>query len=138
MCKGRCGKMANDLKEFQSSVDTYLIRHRSVLDVLTKLQESSARVSRSFAKAVTECGCIEVHADKQVTGTSTTYEELKECMSSHIDRQLCKDCREVLSQEMGATLFYQAALCQLMGLDLEDILDGELKRIQTLGFFHLT
>ena len=32
---------------FQNSVDESLLRHRSVLDVITKLQESDARVNRA-------------------------------------------------------------------------------------------
>ena len=47
---------------FQDSVDNCLIRHRSILDVLTKYTESSSRINRCIAKAVTNCGCIQISA----------------------------------------------------------------------------
>ena len=50
---------------FQNSVDESLLRHRSILDIITKLQESQARVNRAVAKSVTNCGCIKVEAKKQ-------------------------------------------------------------------------
>ena len=42
--------------EFQEAVSYCLIRHRSIIDVITKLQESNARVSRAIAKSITVCG----------------------------------------------------------------------------------
>ena len=51
--------------DFQTAVEEYLIRHRSILDVLTKHQEATARVNRAVAKAVTECGCISITAERQ-------------------------------------------------------------------------
>ena len=50
---------------FQNDVDDSLLRHKSILDILTKYSESSARVNRAVAKAVTNCGCIKINADKQ-------------------------------------------------------------------------
>ncbi|HHT27849.1 MAG TPA: DUF1573 domain-containing protein, partial [Firmicutes bacterium] len=38
---------------FQEAVNEYLVRHRSILDILSKLQESVARTNRAVAKAVT-------------------------------------------------------------------------------------
>ena len=51
--------------DFQAAVSVCLIRHRSVLDVITKFQEASARVNRAVAKSVTVCGCMEINASKQ-------------------------------------------------------------------------
>ena len=39
--------------EFQNAVSELLIRHHSVLDVLSKFQESCARTNRATIKAVT-------------------------------------------------------------------------------------
>ncbi len=50
---------------FQDTVDDYLVRHRSILDVMSKLAESNARVNRAVTKAVTTCGCIGIEASKQ-------------------------------------------------------------------------
>jgi len=51
---------------FQKSVDQFLIQHRSILDLMTKYQESNSRVNRAIAKAVTQCGCIKIKAKKQI------------------------------------------------------------------------
>jgi hypothetical protein len=55
--------------QFQGKVSELLIRHRSILDSLTKFQESTARVNRSIAKTVTNCGCVTVTATKQIVST---------------------------------------------------------------------
>src|SRR3712207_8572531 len=38
------------------------LRHRSLLDIITKLQETEGRINRAIAKSVTNCGCIEIDA----------------------------------------------------------------------------
>lgn len=50
---------------FQNDVNESLLRHRSILDIMTKLTESNSRVNRALAKAVTDCGCINIYAKKQ-------------------------------------------------------------------------
>ena len=50
---------------FQNDVSESLLRHKSILDILTKYTESSCRINRAVAKAVTNCGCIEINATKQ-------------------------------------------------------------------------
>lgn len=42
--------------EFQNTVSKYLVRHHSILDILSKVQESTARVNRATVKTVTSCG----------------------------------------------------------------------------------
>ena len=74
--------------DFQTAVDEYLIRHRSVLDVLTKYQEATARVNRAIAKSVTECGCVEINAESANTPDQTAYSDLKQFMSSHLSGNL--------------------------------------------------
>jgi len=124
--------------DFQTAVDQYLIRHRSALDVMTKYQESSARVNRAFAKAVTECGCIGVNAQRQRVPADVQYSETRRFMSSHISGEPCQSCKEVLANELGHSLFYLAALCNLSGLELNQIMKDELQKIKTLGAFHLS
>ena len=51
--------------DFQNSVDNSLLRHKSILDILSKYQDSQARTTRAICKAVTNCGCIEINAFKQ-------------------------------------------------------------------------
>lgn len=124
-------------KDFQVAVDDYLIRHRSALDILTKYQESAARVNRAFAKAVTECGCIQINASRQQIPADAEFRDLKTFMSSHLSGELCEHCKEVLSTELGHSIFYFAALCNMSGLKFSDIIDDEYKKVTTLGLYHL-
>ncbi len=124
--------------DFQAAVDEYLIRHRSVLDVLTKYQEATARVNRALAKAVTECGCVQIKAGRQQAPAEARYSDLKNFVSSHVSGEPCEHCKEVLTNEMGRSLFYTAALCNLAGLSLHEVMLQEHRNIATLGAFHLS
>ncbi len=125
-------------RSFQEAVSEYLIRHRSILDVISKLQESTARANRAVVKAITYCGCIEVRAGRQQIPADISYWEMKHHMETHIRGEMCEHCLEVLEQEIGHTLFYTAALCDLFGLDLEQLVENERSRIATLGVYNLT
>ena len=37
------------VQKFQETVDEYLIRHKSIVDVLSKISESSGRANRAVA-----------------------------------------------------------------------------------------
>ena len=124
--------------DFQNAVDKYLVRHRSVLDILTKYQESGARVNRAFAKAVTECGCVQVNATKQEIPASASFSDLKQFMSSHTSGTLCPNCQEIVSRELGRSIFYLTALCNLTGLELQKVMEQECQTVTTLGFYHLS
>ncbi|MGE5549070.1 MAG: DUF1573 domain-containing protein [Bacteroidota bacterium] len=123
---------------FQESVGEVLVRHRSILDVLSKQQESSARVNRAIAKAVTSCGCLEISARRQEIPDDISFLKLKEFMNTHLNGALCEGCREVIEAELGQNLFYMAALCTLLGLRMEEILEKERGRITALGPYTLT
>lgn len=123
---------------FQRTVTEYLIRHRSILDVESKLAEATARVNRAIAKAVTACGCISIHAQRQRFPAEMSLAEVRGLMQTHLEGALCERCREVLETEIGMTLFYLAATCGLFGLDLEAVLRKQHTRVSTLGVFHLT
>ena len=71
---------------FQETVGEVLVRHRSILDVLSKQQESSARVNRAIAKAVTSCGCLEISARRQEMPDDASFLKLKEFMETHLNR----------------------------------------------------
>ncbi len=124
--------------DFQQTVDKYLIRHRSIIDVMTKYQEATSRVNRSVAKAVTECGCIQVNAQKQHIPPQANYSDLTQYMTSHISGDLCPSCKEVITKELGHSLFYLTALCSLTGLKLDEVIKKECKDVSTLGVFHLS
>lgn len=123
---------------FQETVGEYLIRHRSVLDVLSKLHESGARVNRAVAKSVTSCGCLAVNAHRQDAPREVEFSRLRDYMNSHLDGTMCENCREVLEAEVGRTMFYLAALCSLTGLNLNDVMEKERRRVSALGPFNLS
>lgn len=127
-----------DEAQFQATVSEYLLRHRSILDVQTKLSEATARVNRAIAKSVTTCGCISVSASKQTFPTDIGLRELKQFMATHLAGQMCEKCREVLETEIGTTLFYLAAMCSLLDLNFKDVLQKEHARVSALGVFNLT
>ncbi|MBS4031722.1 MAG: DUF1573 domain-containing protein [Clostridiales bacterium] len=124
--------------QFQDKVSELLIRHRSILDSLTKFQESSARVNRSIAKTVTNCGCLSVSASKQTCPPEVNLKDCQQYMNSHLNGELCEHCLEAIEEELGNHLFYLTALCNLLNLELTDVFDKEFERINTLGFFNLS
>ena len=124
--------------EFQNTVSELLIRHQSVLDVLSKLQEASARINRAVTKSVTSCGCIEVTAKKKDIPDNISILELKQYTESHLNGELCPKCEEIIEAEIGRTLFYLAALCNHMDINLYDVFIKEHKKLSTLRYFNFT
>ena len=102
------------VNDFQDMVSEVLIRHRSILDCLSKYQESTARVNRSIIKTVTDCGCISINANKKQYPPMDSLKECGKYMDSHIKGKMCEQCREVIAEEMGKHLFYLAALCNIL------------------------
>lgn len=127
-----------DLEEFQNTVTNCLVRHKSIIDVLAKIDETSARVNRAISKSVTSCGCIQINAKKQQIPADISLCELASYMETHLDGKLCANCREVIEQEIGNHLFYIAALCNLLDLSLKDILYEENEKLSTLGIYNLS
>lgn len=126
--------------EFQNLVDESLIRHSSLLDIITKLQESQARINRAVAKSVTNCGCIEINAQKQrIPGDSdiSNINNLKKHFKTHVRGKLCDNCRDILENEIGNNIFYLAALCNTLDINLYDILLKEYDKMNTLGKYNL-
>ncbi|WP_142413475.1 DUF1573 domain-containing protein [Hathewaya massiliensis] len=126
--------------QFQNSVEECLIRHKSVLDILTKLQESEARVNRAVCKSVTNCGCIEINAKKQINlpkGEDLTLESLNNMLNSHLQGKICDDCRDIVENELGNHMFYLTALCNILNINLYDVLIKESNKIVTLGEYTL-
>jgi len=129
---------APTLKQFQDQVSELLLRHRSLLDVLSKLQQSSAAVGRSVIKATTECGCIEVNASKQPYSPDMSLDDAKNQIGTHMNGHLCEHCMEVVSSEIGRHIFYISALSNLLDIDLEQVVDNESKKCATLGLFNMS
>lgn len=127
----------NDLifDDFQDTVAGSLLRHKSILDILSKHQDSQARVSRAICKAVTSCGCININASKQEISDADSLLELKTSLKTHLDGSLCDNCREVIENELGNNIFYLVSLCETLGISFFDILVKENDKMQTLGEF---
>lgn len=126
--------------DFQNSVNESLLRHRSILDIMTKLQESESRINRAIAKTVTNCGCMNIEAKKQdmhINKDDIDLAELKHHLQTHLSGTICDNCRDVLEREIGNHMFYVASLCNLLDLNLYDVLLKEYDRIDTLGQFSL-
>lgn len=121
--------------EFQNSVNDSLLRHKSILDLITKYSESSARVNRAIAKSVTNCGCIQINASKQYMTEEDSIDSISNSLSSHLKGNLCENCREVIESEIGNNIFYLTALCNSLDINLYDILLMETDKINTLGKF---
>ncbi|KGM95255.1 hypothetical protein Z968_09570 [Clostridium novyi A str. 4552] len=124
--------------DFQNAVDESLLRHRSLLDIITKLQETQSRINRAIAKSVTNCGCIEIDAKKQsVSNDNISVDDLKLNIDTHLHGELCDKCREIIEREIGNNLFYLTSLCNLLDLNLYDILLKEYDKTTTLGKYNL-
>lgn len=124
---------------FQNDVNESLLRHKSILDIVTKYSESSARVNRALAKAVTNCGCIKISAKKQETISSNNDDinNFNYSLNNHLEGKLCDNCRDIIENEIGNNLFYLTSLCNCLDLNLYDILLKEENKMNILGKFTL-
>ena len=124
------------MRKFQHQVDQMLLRHRSFLDITSKIQETSSRVNRALMKAVTECGCIEVHAKQQRFDKHLFSKDQSARLDSHLFHQLCDSCSDIVQTEIGKNLFYLAALANLLSISLDRVIEQEMKNLTTLGHFN--
>ncbi|HOQ08598.1 MAG TPA: DUF1573 domain-containing protein [Syntrophomonadaceae bacterium] len=125
--------------EFQNIVGDLLIRHSSILDILSKLSEATSRVNRAVAKGITNCGCLSVEAHKvQIPDHVESIQELRQYLDNHLRGELCPNCEEIIISEMGKLLFYSAALCNVLNISLYDVFIKEYKEVSTLGIFNMT
>lgn len=129
--------MDMEMSEFQMLVDEVLTRNRSLIDVLSKMQDTNARANRAITKAVTQCGCISLTAQKQVIPEDIPAKERAHHSQTHVNGTLCPKCREAVEKELGGLMFYLASLCNVLDLSLFDITLREQQRLGTLGRFHL-
>ena len=124
--------------DFQETVSNYLMRHQSILDLLSKSQEANSRVNRAVTKSVTSCGCLKINAEKKPLPREASLSDLKNLFPNHIEGQLCDNCKEIIVHEMGKNLFYFTALCNTLGISLQEVLEQENDKVTTLGRFNMT
>lgn len=130
--------MGNDnvCNNLQKTVSDVLVRHKSILDIVTKLEESNSRVNRAIVKSATSCGCITINASKQ-DYSQGSFKDAKNAMKSHIEGELCANCKEKIEEEIGNHMFYIASLCNTFNLDLSEIILSEINKLRTLGIYTL-
>jgi len=106
---------APTLQEFQSQVSELLLRHRSLLDVVTKFSQSNASVNRAVSKSITECGCIALNARNQGFSAEMPLDQANRQSKSHMEGHLCEPCSEIIRNEMGKNLFIcpPCAICSI-------------------------
>jgi hypothetical protein len=123
--------------EFQDTVSELLVCNKSILDILAKFQESNARLNRAIVKSVTGCGCTRIDATKKDIPKDAVFSDLKDILESHLKGELCEGCRDSVEQAIGSTLFYIAAICNLLDLNLCEIITKEQKHLKILGLYNL-
>lgn len=126
------------IDSFQEAVHENLFRHKSILDTMSKLHESCARLNRAVTKSVTVCGCLKINAsERQHFPEEMSFDKIKEQLSSHLQGQLCPDCKEHVEEEAGRVTFYLTALSDTLGMKMEDIIVAEQGKVNALGKFSL-
>lgn len=124
--------------QFQATVKSLLIRHQSILDILSKGQETSARAHRAVIKSVTNCGCLAIDARKKPLPDDVTLNDLRELLDSQLDGKLCDNCRFIIESELGNQLFYIAALANALDISLSDVIKKEEDKLSTLTIFNMS
>lgn len=124
-------------RNLQDTVSDLLLCHRSILDILSKTQECCSRLNRSIIKAATSCGCININARKKEIPREASLIDLKKLLDSNINGKMCPTCRDNVEDEIGKTLFYLAALCNSLDIDLYDVIIKEQQNLNTLGIYSL-
>jgi len=125
------------IDEFQYTVLELLVRNKSIIDALSKFQDSNSRINRSIVKAVTHCGCIKINAKKQDIPVDASFEEMRDALDTHLEGKLCENCRDIIEKDIGRNLFYLASICNTLDLNLYDIIIKELERVKMLGKYNL-
>lgn len=125
------------IDDFQYTAQELLVRNKSILDLITKYQDSNSRVNRAIIKSVTQCGCLTISAHKQDIPEDASFDEIKNSTDAHVDGTLCDNCRDAIERDMGRNVFYLASLCNALDLNLYDIILKENDRIRMLGKYNL-
>ncbi len=125
------------IDDFQYTAQELLVRNRSILDLITKYQDSNSRVNRAIIKSVTQCGCVKITAKKQDIPDDASFDQVKDVVQNHLEGALCDSCRDAIERDMGRNMFYLASLCNALDLNLYDIVLKENDRIQMLGKYNL-
>jgi len=127
----------NTIEGFQNTVNNLPTRHKSILDVLTKLQDSGSKINRAVVKSATSCGCISIIADRQEFTEDLTFDKMNDSLDDHVEGVICNNCRNALIGELGTHLFYLTKLANTFNVELKDVLLKEIATLSTLGKYSL-
>lgn len=127
----------NTIEGFQNTVSSMPTRNKSILDILTKLQDSGSKINRAVVKTATSCGCIKIVAGKQEFSDKLPFDSMYDLLDDHMDGELCINCKNALVKELGNHLFYLANLSNAFNLNMNDILLKEIDTLNMLGKFSL-
>ena len=75
--------------------------------------------------------------DIDINNDDIDISELKRQLQTHVAGAACDNCRDVLEREIGNHMFYLASLCNVLDLNIYDILLKEYDKIETLGKFSM-
>lgn len=124
--------------QFQDLVGSLLGRHKSILDVITQLDEAQSRLNCAVAHAVTGCGCIHVEAGRQPLPADGSYRDIPTLATTHVLGRLCERDQEAIEGRMGQLLFYLSAAAEILDINLYDVLLTKYKQTRALGPFYLS
>lgn len=129
--------MSNEFNEFQKYASKVQFRNKSILDISSKLSEQTALLNRALVKSATYCGCIKINAKKQNIDNSKSIDENRILLNNHIEGSLCEKCKEKIEEEMGDLLYYLASMCDVLNINLSDVLQHKQDYLNTLGIYSL-
>ena len=94
--------MTCNCSEFQKSTAELQLLNKSILDIVTKLDEQTSMLNRAIFKSATHCGCIEIHATKQIYSPHKSLEENQKELDTHIEGELCRSRQSCGSQRYSS------------------------------------
>lgn len=124
----------NSVDIFQKNVDSLIARNRNLLDILTKCQVTCSKVCRSTIKSATGCGCLKITGEKSPIDFSQPSLKSK---ATSIEGELCHECKSIIEDEIGESLFYIASLCNALGISMGNIMAREIEKVEVLGKYSL-
>ncbi len=125
------------LRHLQQKADEYLVINPSVLQILLQLEQNALRLNRTALRASNTCGCIRLGSEKLLLPEGATWEEMRQQPTGDVLAGICPECRNDMQDKLGALLFYAAALCNAFDLDLDEITEREIQKLDLLGYFML-
>lgn len=129
----------NKLLTLQQKADEYLLANPSVLQILLQMQLAALRLHQAILKTANTCGCVSLGTEKMPAANEADldWQQLKSQPTGDDLSGLCPDCRREIMDKFGSLLFYAAALSNALHISLDELVDGEINKLDLLGYFML-